>query len=78
MKDKWCALCGGEMAERTETLVRESSFRGTVLIKDVPVRRCATCGHRWLSQDVMRKLEALADGRQQPIAIEQVPVFSLR
>jgi YgiT-type zinc finger domain-containing protein len=77
MKDKLCALCGGEVVERTEVLVRQLADRGTVLIKDVPARVCKQCGHRWLTQSVMTELEALAAGQREPDSVEQVAVFSL-
>lgn len=77
MKDHLCALCGGELELRTETLARQVPKYGTILIKDVPVRVCTLCGHRWLGHDVMKELQSLADGRRTPDSLEQVPVYLL-
>lgn len=77
MKDKLCALCGGVLMERVEMLVRNLTDKGTVLIENVPARVCQECGHRWLSQEIIKKLERLAEGEEEPAEVRQVPVFSL-
>lgn len=78
MKDQYCALCGGELVERRELMVRQLPDGDTALIRDVPARVCKQCGHRWLSNRVMQELLALAEGKREPVAFEQVPVFSLK
>ncbi len=77
-KDKLYALCGGELIERVEMLVKTLPDKGTVLIENVPARVCQQCGHRWLSHETMKKLEEVAEGQRAPEEVRQVPVFSLR
>ncbi|NCP34967.1 MAG: hypothetical protein AUJ96_17560 [Armatimonadetes bacterium CG2_30_66_41] len=77
MNDALCALCSGELVERPVMLVRDLPPQGTVLIRDVPARVCSQCGHRWLSQDILRKLQDVAEGRRSPQETQRVPVYAL-
>ncbi len=54
-----CAICGGMTKDGT-THWSEDFGDGVVFVRQVPATICTKCGERWILDDVLRRLEAIA------------------
>jgi YgiT-type zinc finger domain-containing protein len=67
-----CPLCGGEVA-RDFVLFAAELGTGVLVVRNVPALVCERCGEQWFTDDITRKLEALAqDARQRGAEIEVI------
>ena len=51
-----CFECGGEIVERTASMVFYRRDKTPVFFKDVPVEECSQCGEKYLSGSVSEKI----------------------
>jgi YgiT-type zinc finger domain-containing protein len=69
-----CEYCSGTVhAKRIE----REAFKhkaGFVILEEVVIGICDTCGNRYYSADTMKRVHAIATGMTAPERTEQVPV----
>ncbi len=69
-----CEHCDGVVRER---IVKREAFKhrnGFVILEDVPVGVCDTCGYRYYHSSLLHRVEEIATGKQAAARTEQVPV----
>jgi len=69
-----CEHCDGIVRERIvkrEAFKHRSSF---VILEDVPVGVCDTCGYRYYHSSLLHRVEEVATGKHAAERTEQVPV----
>ncbi|MGQ9626107.1 MAG: type II toxin-antitoxin system MqsA family antitoxin [Anaerolineae bacterium] len=75
-----CPICGGQMLEK-KIMYSDWIDEHLLVIKNVPVRECQSCGKRFFSAKVAKEIEHLFEmaRRQELEATEkmEVPVVSL-
>jgi YgiT-type zinc finger domain-containing protein len=72
-----CEYCPGTVRER---LVKKEVFRhktGFVMLENVLVGICDTCGYRYYHSAILKKAEAAALGTEVPDRTESIPVACL-
>ena len=69
-----CEYCDGTVRER---IVEREAFKhrdGFVILENVPVGVCDTCGYRYYHSSLLRRVEKIAARQESPARMEQVPV----
>ncbi len=69
-----CEYCDGIVRQR---VVEHEAFKhhtGFVILENVPVGVCDTCGYRYYHASLLRRVEEIAVRRQMPERMEMVPV----
>lgn len=69
-----CEYCDGIVQPRK---VEREAFKhkvGFIILEDVTIGVCDTCGNRYYSADVLRAVHELASGAKQPEKTAKVPV----
>jgi YgiT-type zinc finger domain-containing protein len=72
-----CEYCSGAVREQR---VKREAFKhktGFVILEDVPVGVCDTCGYRYYHSSVLHRVEEIASGRTRPERTELIPVAHL-
>ena len=72
-----CEYCEGLVIER---IVKRESFKhkcGFVILEDIPIGICDTCGYRYYHSSVLKRVEEIATGKQLPERTETIPVAHL-
>lgn len=67
-----CAICGGPVAERSVTLSLSEPGGEPRIVHHVPVGVCDTCGERYLTSAVVRKIEELLE--TPPTRHQEIPI----
>lgn len=71
-----CEYCGEHIVEKIVDLPRKMGD-GYVLIKDVPVGVCKSCGTRYYSANVLENIEMIIQGRRKAEREIPMAVYSL-
>ncbi len=69
-----CEYCDGVVQPRK---VGREAFKhkvGFIILEDVTIGVCDTCGNRYYSSDLLHAVHELASGTKQPEKMAQVPV----
>lgn len=69
-----CEYCQGTVQPRT---VKREAFKhrdGFVILEDVTIGVCDTCGNRYYSAAILHTVHAVATGHKAPERTEQIPV----
>ncbi|MBI3947511.1 MAG: YgiT-type zinc finger protein [Armatimonadetes bacterium] len=69
-----CECCQGTVRPRKvarEVFKHESGF---VILEDVVIGVCDTCGNRYYTADILHQVDEVATGKQPPERTESVPV----
>ncbi len=69
-----CEYCDGVVQPRK---VEREAFKhktGFIILEDVTIGVCDTCGNRYYSADVLHAVHDLASGTKQPEKMAKVPV----
>ena len=69
-----CEYCTGTVKPR---VVEREAFKhknGFIILENVTIGVCDTCGNRYYSAEIIHAVEDLANGRKQAERNEQVPV----
>jgi YgiT-type zinc finger domain-containing protein len=67
-----CAICGGDR-QQAFVLFAVDLGTGVLVVRNVPALVCSQCGERWFTDEVTRRLEALAgDARQRGAELEVI------
>lgn len=73
---KKCALCGGELEERTITHPQE--YKGKIIIlENVPAEVCHQCGEVLLPPDVLERMQQAVWSETAPKRMTSIPVYDL-
>lgn len=74
MKDKVCAICGGEVIKRKTTLDR--MINGNLyLFENVEVLACNQCGEIWIPGRIAEKMDQIIQQHLKPKRKILVPVY---
>jgi YgiT-type zinc finger domain-containing protein len=73
-----CEYCEGTV--RAKRVEREAFKHktGFVILEDVVIGVCDTCGNRYYLAETLKQVQAIATGELSPERIEQVPVAHAR
>jgi len=74
MNEKNCPLCGHAF-EEGRTLFSADLDTGILVVKNVPAYICTACGNKFFSNEVMQRLEQLAQGVRSRSALVEVIVY---
>ncbi len=69
-----CEYCDGTVQPRR---VEKEAFKhksGFIILEDVTIGVCDTCGNRYYSADVLHAVHELASGAKKPERVAKVPV----
>ncbi len=69
-----CEYCDGTVRER---MVEREVFRhrhGFVILENVPIGVCDTCGYRYYHASLLHRVEEIAESKILPERVELVPV----
>ncbi|HSR68959.1 MAG TPA: YgiT-type zinc finger protein [Acidobacteriota bacterium] len=72
-----CEHCGGMVRPR---LVKREAFKhksGFIIMEDVTIGVCDSCGNRYYSADILHAVHEVATGTRRAERTEQVPVAHL-
>ncbi|MBP8125707.1 MAG: YgiT-type zinc finger protein [Caldilineaceae bacterium] len=73
-----CEFCDGVVEE---IMVDREIFRhptGFIILENVPVGVCTSCGHRYYHASLLRRVEEISAQKAPPVRMEMVPVASYR
>ena len=73
-----CEYCEGTVQPRT---VKSETFKhrdGFVILEDVTIDVCNTCGNRYYSANILHTVHVVATGAKTPKRTEQIPVSHLK
>ena len=74
MYDYKCEYCDGMVKEK---LVKKEVFKyrtGFVMLEDVTIGVCSSCGYRYYSSKILKRVEEIAEGKENPERTETIPV----
>ena len=69
-----CECCDGIVQER---IVEREVFKhryGFVILENVPVGICNTCGNRYYHSSLLKRVDEVATNKEAPARVENVPV----
>ena len=69
-----CVYCAGTVQAKRVPREAFKHKTGFVILEEVVIGICDTCGNRYYSADTLKQVEALATGTIPPERTEQVPV----
>ncbi len=72
-----CEYCEGIVEEH---IIKKEAFKhknGFVIIEDAPIGICNTCGYRYYNSKLLKRVEEIASGEQDPDKTETIPVAHL-
>lgn len=69
-----CEYCAGTVRDKQVEREAFKHKRDFVILEDVVIGICDTCGNRYYSADTLQRVQALATGVIPPDRTEQVPV----
>lgn len=64
LDESLCPICGGKKV-KDETTYTANSQSGLLIVRSVPVMRCAQCGEEWIDNETARRLEELTKDVQE-------------
>ncbi|MBC7970632.1 MAG: YgiT-type zinc finger protein [Verrucomicrobia bacterium] len=72
-----CECCEGTVHPRTVKREVFNHKNGFVILEDVTIGVCDTCGNRYYSADILHAVHAIATGAKAPERTEPIPVAHL-
>ena len=69
-----CEHCEGNVKPRT---VQREAFKhknGFIILEDIVIGVCDSCGNRYYSADILHTVHELASGARTPERMEKIPV----
>lgn len=69
-----CQYCAGTVRPKKVAIEGFKHKRGFILLEDVTIGVCDTCGNRYYTADILRTVHDLATGSRQPERTAEVPV----
>ena len=72
-----CYFCGGEVVEKRITTDYRWGEDLISIIENVPAGVCQACGEQYLKAEVVKEIERLAQSKEKPIRVIEVPLREL-
>jgi len=72
-----CHFCGGEVVERRVTVDYRWGEKLLAIIENVPVGVCQVCGEQYFKSEVVKEMEKLANSKEKPKKVLEVPLREL-
>ena len=69
-----CGYCAGAVCARRADREAFQHKIGFVILEDVTIGVCDTCGNRYYLAETLKRVHAIATGAVPPERIEQIPV----
>jgi YgiT-type zinc finger domain-containing protein len=69
-----CEYCEGTVQPRVVEREAFKHKRGFVILEQVTIGVCDTCGNRYYSADILRLVHDIATGRRKPERTDAIPV----
>ena len=69
-----CEYCEGKVKEK---IVKREAFKhkaGFVILEDVPIGICDSCGYRYFHSSILKKVDEIGSRKKLPERTENVPV----
>ena len=73
-----CEYCEGTVREKPVAREAFKHKSGFVILEDVPIGVCDTCGNRYYSAETLKRVDAIARGKAPAERTEQIPVAHAR
>jgi YgiT-type zinc finger domain-containing protein len=73
-----CEYCDGVVQAKQVDREAFKHKTGFVILEDVEIGVCDTCGNRYYTAETLKKVQAIASGKIRPDRTEQVPVAHAR
>jgi YgiT-type zinc finger domain-containing protein len=72
-----CTYCSGTV--QPQAVAREACKHkhGFVILDNIVIGVCDTCGHRYYTADILHTVHAIATGKRGPVRMEAIPVAHL-
>ncbi|MGH9427616.1 MAG: YgiT-type zinc finger protein [Terriglobia bacterium] len=72
-----CEYCQGTVRPRTVEREAFKHKRGFIILENVPIGVCDSCGNRYYSAEVLHTVHEIVIGTRAPERTEEVPVAHL-
>jgi YgiT-type zinc finger domain-containing protein len=72
-----CEYCKGTVQPRPVEREAFKHKKGFVILENIVVGICDSCGNRYYSSDILHTVHEIAMGKQKPERLEQIPVAHL-
>lgn len=72
-----CEYCEGTVKEQRVEREVVKHKNGFVMLENVPVGICDTCGYRYYHSTILKRVEEIAEGKRAPTRTESIPVAQL-
>lgn len=69
-----CQYCAGTVHAKKVAMESFKHKQGFIILEDVTVGVCDTCGNRYYSADILHTVHDLATGKRTPERTTEVPV----
>ena len=69
-----CQYCAGTVRAKKVAMESFKHKQGFIILEDVTVGVCDTCGNRYYSADILHTVHDLATGKRTPERTTEVPV----
>lgn len=69
-----CEYCKGTVKEREVSREVFKHMSGFVILENVPVGVCDTCGYRYYHSTILKRVDEIAEGKLAPVRTEPIPV----
>lgn len=69
-----CEYCDGTVKPRRVEREAFKHKRGFIILEDLTIGVCDSCGNRYYSADILHAVEDLATGKRAPERTESIPV----
>jgi YgiT-type zinc finger domain-containing protein len=69
-----CQYCSGTVRAKNVAMESFKHKQGFIILEDVTVGVCDTCGNRYYNADILHTVHELATGKRAPERTAEVPV----
>ena len=73
-----CHFCGGEVVEERITTDYRWGEDLIAIIENVPTGVCQNCGEQYIKAEIVKEMEKLANSKEKPKRMIEVPLKELR
>ena len=72
-----CEYCEGTVQPRIVDREAFKHKRGFVILENIAIGICDTCGNRYYTADILHTVHEIATGKRSPERMEEIPVMHL-
>jgi YgiT-type zinc finger domain-containing protein len=73
-----CQYCSGTVQAKSVALESFKHKNGFIILEDVTIGVCDTCGNRYYGADILHTVHELATGERAPERTAKIPVAHMR